>query len=176
MFRIYFLPSTASPRPHKFDHATSRRRACGSRSRPRVPSCPRLRCRSARSSTRRAGARRHRPDGRRPRDARRLPASASRLLYGRESGTPARVPPARRPYRAIYAKFYSTRLPVRDAQDHFPVRQRPAGLVRPQIVTARWTLGAGLALAGAWLRRTASGRLQTALLIVSAAPRCSWSS
>ena len=92
------------------------------------------------------------------------------LLYGRASETPAKVAAALGGlYRAIYAKFYFDEIYLFVThQVIFRFVSRPLAWFDRRIVDGAMDLSAQASrLGGAWLRLTASGRLQNALRFVA---------
>jgi len=94
----------------------------------------------------------------------------SALLYGRRSETPARIAASLGGlYRAIYSKFYFDE--IYQFVTHriiFRFVSAPLAWFDRRIVDGTMDLTAQASrLGGAWLRRMASGRLQTALMVIS---------
>jgi NADH-quinone oxidoreductase subunit L len=92
------------------------------------------------------------------------------LLYGRASVVPARISTALGGlYRAVYAKFYFDE--IYQFVTHriiFRFISGPLAWFDRRIVDGTMDLTAQASrLGGAWLRRMASGRLQTALMVIS---------
>jgi NADH-quinone oxidoreductase subunit L len=94
----------------------------------------------------------------------------SAMLYGRTSGAPARVAAGLGfVYRAIAAKFYFDEIYLFVTHRIvFRFVSTPLAWFDRRIVDGAMDLSAQASrLGGAWLRRMASGRLQTSLMIVS---------
>ena len=94
----------------------------------------------------------------------------SALLYGRKSGAPARIAASLGfVYRAIAAKFYFDEIYLFVTHKIiFRFVSAPLAWFDRRIVDGAMDLSAQASrLGGAWLRRMASGRLQTSLLVVA---------